>query len=206
MDDDDSRSARAKRIAAVQLLAPPLDELLRIKVESLQKILFHEATKQAEAEGVSTEQKEVLEANRDLLHIRVSEMLDNIAELRSSYRRLRMLAGVRDIMVGAFRIGAKGEVNAAIERALAEAARDQTAPGRSIIAIRVQERRAKLRPHIQKVLAENPLYDAGQVLKALIRLPRSEQPKELWDTKRTQQRKDIEAIVRELKAPKFDAA
>jgi hypothetical protein len=204
MDEDDDCRARANRIAAARLLAPvpeiSLEELYRIKVENLRDIVSREATKQAVAKGVSPKQRNVLEANRDLLDIRVTEMLDKIAELTPSYQCLRMLACVHDVMAGAFRIGAKGEANEAIERALAKA-RDQTAPGRSKKSIRASKRRDRLRPHVQRVLAENPSYDPSQVRKALLRLPRSNQPKELWDVERTQQKKDIAEIMREPKAP-----
>ena len=65
-----------------------------------------------------------------MLAIRVTEILDHIEQVEPAYHRLRLLICVQDVVASSFQIGAKGESNNAIEKALAKY-RKQTESGRS---------------------------------------------------------------------------
>jgi hypothetical protein len=168
MAEDDASRNRAQHLAEMARMtqALPFDERSRLKAENVRDILLQRALELERAQNTSREERERLAGSRDLLNIRVDELLEHFAAVVPASQRARKLWCLRDALVGAFRIGTGGATNDALESAQRKAG-EQTVVGRKVRAEKVDNRREQLAPLVQAQHELHPEWDAAKIARKL---------------------------------------
>lgn len=164
--------------------------------------MFEEAALWADANRASDHEKHVLKTFCEMFSNQMHETIGNIDNnIEDPGVKQQLLVSVGTLISFSNSLGNLTR-KSAFER-MRQATRLAAArAARSVTPDTVRQRREKLRPFVEKVLAENPNYDATKVLKAIRGLAPVDRPAELWQVERTQRKADIEAIVEELQEPK----